>query len=338
MILISIHALCEEGDTGLAVLHGGEAVFLSTPSARRATPWTGDKARPFKFLSTPSARRATLRQVPLGQGLRISIHALCEEGDASHCRRAARSPYFYPRPLRGGRHDAARGQAVYQEFLSTPSARRATQKSGPRPPQREDFYPRPLRGGRPLSTSVQVTGSGISIHALCEEGDRASAYGTGLSYNFYPRPLRGGRRIQSFSSAGPANFYPRPLRGGRPTTGWPLRYRTVFLSTPSARRATVFLRRCSMALFISIHALCEEGDAFNCALPALVKIFLSTPSARRATLAFSLLPRSHDISIHALCEEGDPRCRPRLPIHTQFLSIPTKSRICGIYRKLITKP
>ena len=56
-------------------------LFLSTPSARRAT----DKpARPVSgqlFLSTPSARRATSWVRCLRGILMISIHALREEGD-----------------------------------------------------------------------------------------------------------------------------------------------------------------------------------------------------------------------------------------------------------------
>ena len=58
----------------------------------------------------------------------------------------------------------------------------------------------------------------------------------------------------------------------------------VFLSTPSARRAT--------------RALPLSGDA--------VPVFLSTPSARRATRAVQALRAEHRISIHALREEGDP--------------------------------
>ena len=34
----------------------------------------------------------------------------------------------------------------------------------------------------------------ISIHALCEEGDSATASSLSMSLDFYPRPLRGGRR------------------------------------------------------------------------------------------------------------------------------------------------
>ncbi len=34
-----------------------------------------------------------------------------------------------------------------------------------------DFYPRPPRGGRPKKLKNACTASGISIHALREEGD-----------------------------------------------------------------------------------------------------------------------------------------------------------------------
>ena len=57
---ISIHALCEEGD--------GAGLLLSTCKQL--------------FLSTPSARRATTKAVNVSpKNMRISIHALCEEGD-----------------------------------------------------------------------------------------------------------------------------------------------------------------------------------------------------------------------------------------------------------------
>ena len=55
--------------------------FLSTPSARRATPEKLDEDYRVIFLSTPSARRAT-----------TTWKALC-----------FRSADFYPRPPRGGR-------------------------------------------------------------------------------------------------------------------------------------------------------------------------------------------------------------------------------------------
>ena len=123
------------------------------------------------------------------------------------------------------------------------------------------FYPRPLRGGRPVSRRLPLRHKGISIHALCEEGDRPLLpLRTGLS-DFYPRPLRGGRQT------------PRV----RPTAFLP------FLSTPSARRATLIAVCNTPDTEISIHALCEEGDGNN-------------PVQQR----FNII-----ISIHALCEEGD---------------------------------
>ena len=56
---ISIHALCEEGDQGAFVADGGVGQFLSTPSARRATRCFQRVDGLTQFLSTPSARRAT---------------------------------------------------------------------------------------------------------------------------------------------------------------------------------------------------------------------------------------------------------------------------------------
>ena len=106
------------------------------------------------------------------------------------------------------------------------------------------------------------------------------------------------------------------------------RPRKTFLSTPSARRATVCLAVLVQHGLISIHALREEGDFWIAALLPGMCQFLSTPSARRATLYADPLARRHPhfyprpprggrpgpgrccrwfrwISIHALREEGD---------------------------------
>ena len=79
-----------------------------------------------EFLSTPSARRATQGTAPDDRQGRISIHALCEEGDLDEVDK-------YPGA---------------SKFLSTPSARRATQTGAWPRRYPVDFYPRPLRGGR----------------------------------------------------------------------------------------------------------------------------------------------------------------------------------------------
>ena len=169
-----------------------------------------------EFLSTPSARRAT-RSLAL----------------------AFRSPRnFYPRPPRGGRLCIPCACWLCPRFLSTPSARRATAHKCP-----------------------HCAGLHISIHALREEGDLpwlslCSAIGkflstpsarratdapliwaTSLMY-FYPRPLRGGRRFRPCSYTAPWYFYPRPLRGGRQPSVSAPGCNYIFLSTPSARRAT----------------------------------------------------------------------------------------------------
>ena len=57
----------------------------------------------------------------------------------------------------------------------------------------------------------------------------------------------------------------------------------LFLSTPSARRATGGPGKLLKTSSISIHALREEGDQEWADKMGIAKQFLSTPSARRAT-------------------------------------------------------
>ena len=86
-----------------------------------------------------------------------------------------------------------------------------------------------------------------------------------------------------------------------------------FLSTPSARRATITDRAVRYLQTISIHALREEGDV--CAIYDISELisFLSTPSARRATERSGPQEAQEAISIHALREEGDLRRQHRRP-------------------------
>ena len=101
----------------------------------------------------------------------ISIHALREEGDLLPIPWATCANDFYPRPPRGGRPPVATSAADELLFLSTPSARRAT-----------DFH------------ESQIFVIEISIHALREEGDLASLPLLQIQTYFYPRPPRGGRQ------------------------------------------------------------------------------------------------------------------------------------------------
>ena len=83
--------------------------------------------RLFRFLSTPSARRATFfaRLVKFLCG--ISIHALREEGDLKVTNISGQSYYISIHALREeGDASSAPSSLGIEEFLSTPSARRAT--------------------------------------------------------------------------------------------------------------------------------------------------------------------------------------------------------------------
>ena len=259
---ISIHALREEGDI-ISVDNRRKAErFLSTPSARRATWTRAGRTAARRFLSTPSARRATTsagampgrssnfyprpprggRPPPLtgvSENTKISIHALREEGD----------------------HDLFHSPGFVYEFLSTPSARRATIPVRRTVWLSNDFYPRPPRGGRRTGRTTTNFRLLISIHALREEGDDTMWSFMQMGGLFLSTPSA--RRATSglrHETLKPHNFYPRPPRGGRPS---PLHLHFIFLlflSTPSARRATLHLWAPFFAPSISIHALREEGD------------------------------------------------------------------------------
>ena len=101
----------------------------------------------------------------------------------------------------------------------------------------------------------------ISIHALREEGDYALFAVEKWACYFYPRPPRGGRPQQEAAKAPKPDISIHALR--EEGDNIPVDDATValaFLSTPSARRATLFFFWFFSALFISIHALREEGD------------------------------------------------------------------------------
>ena len=188
-------------------------------------------------------------------------------------------------------------------FLSTPSARRATQGLEQYNRHNQNFYPRPLRGGRPSATAKYTA-----------------------SKNFYPRPLRGGRLLLVFEQAGlfVISIHALCEEGDVVLIGqfaggvisihalceegdvMDNAYQTLlgqFLSTPSARRATFNGPQYPAGLGISIHALCEEGDA-----------------------GILQAGRHWKISIHALCEEGDSAWSwwPRRTV--RFLSTPSARR------------
>ena len=162
-------------------------IFLSTPSARRATSLRRKTYRHWVFLSTPSARRATrstaehhrsrrcfyprpprggrqLVKLHIFNAEKISIHALREEGDLP-----ARSAQMPPISIHALREE---GDATARDTTC----------------RRMNFYPRPPRGGRPAHHN----------HAGLQRE------------NFYPRPPRGGRRSSENTMSGVRSFLSTP--------------------------------------------------------------------------------------------------------------------------------
>ena len=142
---ISIHALREEGDPALMGMHPTQTISIHALREEGDHRAGGCTCPMIQFLSTPSARRATAAP---------GCSGLC-------------SRYFYPRPPRSpGKRTQVRGTISIhalreegdmgidiiknwrKEFLSTPSARRATRKPRRTSNPQKDFYPRPPRGGR----------------------------------------------------------------------------------------------------------------------------------------------------------------------------------------------
>ena len=240
-------------------------IFLSTPSARRATRHI-HRCGGGKGISIHALReegdvrsRSPYRTIHIsihalreegdgtnprtGQPCCISIHALREEGDHHRRWKMVLHFHFYPRPPRGGRPFINNKLGCDVKFLSTPSARRATNPRMRLCRSAGNFYPRPPRGGRRACMGRGFFFVDISIHALREEGDtRPCALVTDALLHFYPRPPRGGRLQAGVAGLGVVD---------------------EFLSTPSARRATGLVRAVRRSGDISIHALREEGDSKN---------------------------------------------------------------------------
>ena len=148
--------------------------------------------------------------------------------------------YFYPRPPRGGR------------LQCTASADN----------ERQHFYPRPPRGGRHGFLDVFARRVGISIHALREEGDGFSTADQETATIFLSTPSARRATVPILPAAGVLqNFYPRPPRGGRPFyLDLYVLYSTYFYPRPPRGGRQMQEQAGKYWVFISIHALREEGD------------------------------------------------------------------------------
>ena len=152
----------------------------------------------------------------------------------------------------------------------------------------------------------------ISIHALLAESD-FTLLGTPDTWTISIHALLAeSDKIMVPVLQTPRDFYPRSPCGERPCTSICRVRLTLFLSTLSLRRATVWPHQRYFPVDISIHALLAESDAFRsprialmvdfyprspCGerLPAIgrpltIAIFLSTLSLRRATRPGSSIP------------------------------------------------
>ena len=196
-VVISIHALREEGDRGCGRRRACQSRnFYPRPPRGGRRARGSPSCRWCRFLSTPSARRATagIRKIPSNPAYFYPRPPRGGRRPPSVV--ASKVCYFYPRPPRGGRPwfssqnrrsenisiHALREEgdqavkallSVLKVFLSTPSARRATAAPASDNSSAQNFYPRPPRGGRHDVVHSSFLLSGISIHALREEGDVA---------------------------------------------------------------------------------------------------------------------------------------------------------------------
>ena len=193
---ISIHALREEGDRPLCRTVHRPVYFYPRPprggrrrSARRLPSTPNFYPRPPRggrrrvrgllqfygaFLSTPSARRATQAVRHPCYDLRISIHALREEGDPFQSLKVAVINYISIHALREeGDFRRRRWHERWCRTISIHALREEGDEQGTSQPAAAGyFYPRPPRGGRLPGHGVGTTPPGISIHALREEGDQ----------------------------------------------------------------------------------------------------------------------------------------------------------------------
>ena len=239
-LAISIHALREEGDSPAFCGLGSALVFLSTPSARRATSYvrppclrvryfyprpprggrherTGDFEEAKEFLSTPSARRATHQTWAAASKI---LPFLSTPSARRATDQQAEIDSYLEISIHALREEGdsqiLASKQSSKRFLSTPSARRATTNAPETSKKQRNFYPRPPRGGRQWNKS----GGGSTMAFLSTPSARRATYAIVdilLCFFISIHALR---------------------EEGDKTSCCELNRFGTFLSTPSARRAT----------------------------------------------------------------------------------------------------
>ena len=147
-LYISIHALREEGDHLRCRLSLATSLFLSTPSARRATGcfisfWC------LSEISIHALREEGDQNIMLrAEQIWISIHALREEGNPISRRLRRKLSNFYPRPPRGGRPTMPPSFGSMERISIHALREEGDWPMALMPARALHFYPRPPRGGR----------------------------------------------------------------------------------------------------------------------------------------------------------------------------------------------
>ena len=234
---------------------------------------------------------------------------------------------FYPRPPRGGRRGTAYRRLTFKNFYPRPP-RGGRLRSRGYLSEPESISIHALREEGDVSTAGLVPVDDISIHALREEGDAKQAVLSGQEKISIHALREEGDSNDLIAERQRANFYPRPPRGGRPVKPSSWMPYSLFLSTPSARRATIRQERQILpwsdfyprpprggrlapvphqsGLKVYFYPRPPRGGRQYWVFEGRTdRKFLSTPSARRATAGTILAGALLGISIHALREEGD---------------------------------
>ena len=146
---ISIHALREEGDLGVALgVDGGAVISIHALREEGDSKPRSHAGATFDFYPRPPRGGRPILSLTKWRYFCISIHALREEGDAAPPHLPGPAGIFLSTPSARRANARWNPAVLIPVFLSTPSARRATSY-----------------------TTQRDRANCISIHALREEGD-----------------------------------------------------------------------------------------------------------------------------------------------------------------------
>ena len=202
-----------------------------------------------------------------------------------------------------------------------------------------------LREEGDLYPSIGCIIVNISTHALREEGDSVQPLPICSRYNFYPRPPRGGRPVPE-GVMGPRllEISTHALREEGDKMGITSQGGlTIFLPTPSARRATLYLSSSSTSKTNFYPRPPRGGRQRHPHTPSYsAKNFYPRPPRGGRPPAMRCASNVEIISTHALREEGDVHGRQGqggIPISTHALREEgdgVSNRKCCKYHKIST--